>query len=85
MTVPILIGLGSGLCCGRSRGSPTTGHSRPPFTGAIRRAAVDGGRREDEDREAEIRMALARQYAGETTLFSYPGTPNASFVPGIRQ
>jgi arylsulfatase len=63
VTVPILIGLGGGLCCGRSRGSPITDLYRPPFafTGTIHRVAVDVSGERIEDHEAEIRMALARQ------------------------
>ena len=62
-TMPMIIGLTSGLTCGIHQGAPVTPKFKPPFafTGTIRTVTVDVSGDLARDREAEMRMALARQ------------------------
>lgn len=64
VTVPIMIGLGGGLACGRAAPSPVTGDYAGafPFTGTLTQVTVEVGREAlTRDTEAEMRSAMARQ------------------------
>jgi arylsulfatase len=65
VTIPISLGLAGGVSVGADSGSPVMLNEeyKPPFafTGAIRRAQVDVSGELVEDKEAQIRMYLARQ------------------------
>ncbi|KKG13927.1 arylsulfatase [Methanosarcina sp. 2.H.T.1A.6] len=63
VTTPIIIGLTSGVTCGSALGAPVTPDYRPPFefTGKIYSVTVDVSGKLIEDKEAEIRMVMARQ------------------------
>ena len=63
LTMPLSIGLSGGIACGVHLGAPVTPQYKPPFafTGAIRAVTVDVSGDLVRDREAEMRMALARQ------------------------
>lgn len=67
VTIPLLLGLGGGLVCGRANPSPITDAYRPPFafTGTLHEVRVEVGRealvRHDEAEEATLRMVMARQ------------------------
>ena len=64
VTVPIMIGLGGGLVCGRAGPSPVTADysGRFPFTGTLAQVTVEVGREAlTRDTEAEMRSAMARQ------------------------
>ena len=63
ITMPLAIGLTAGIACGIHLGAPVTPKFKPPFafTGTIRAVAVDVSGDLARDREAEMRMALARQ------------------------
>ena len=65
VTIPISLGLAGGVSVGTDSGSPVMldGEYKPPFafTGAIKRAQVDVSGELVEDKEAQIRMYLARQ------------------------
>jgi arylsulfatase len=65
VTIPISLGLAGGVSVGSDSGSPVMldEEYRPPFafTGAIRKAQVDVSGEPVEDKEAQIRMYLARQ------------------------
>ena len=63
LTMPLAIGLTGGIACGIHLGAPVTPKFKPPFafTGTIRAVTVDVSGDLARDREAEMRMALARQ------------------------
>jgi arylsulfatase A-like enzyme len=63
LTMPLTIGLTGGIACGMHLGAPVTPKFKPPFafTGTIRAVTVDVSGDLVRDREAEMRMALARQ------------------------
>ncbi len=63
VTVPILFGLGGGICCGADPCSPVTPDYDPPFeyTGMIHAVTVDVSGELIKDTEAEMRAIMARQ------------------------
>jgi arylsulfatase A-like enzyme len=63
VTVPIALGLASGVSVGLDAGAPVTDEYAPPFafTGTIEKVVYDVSGESIVDHEAEIRMALARQ------------------------
>jgi arylsulfatase len=64
VTIPLLIGLGGGLICGRSSASPITDAYQPPFafTGVLEEVRLEIGREAlVRDEEAELRMAMGRE------------------------
>ncbi len=63
LTMPLTIGLTGGIACGIHLGAPVTPKFKPPFafTGTIQAVTVDVSGDLVRDREAEMRMALARQ------------------------
>ncbi len=63
LTMPLTIGLTGGIACGIHLGAPVTPNYKPPFafTGTIQAVTVDVSGDLVRDREAEMRMALARQ------------------------
>jgi len=63
LTMPLAIGLTGGIACGIHLGAPVTPKFQPPFafTGTIKAATIDVSGDLVRDREAEMRMALARQ------------------------
>jgi len=63
VTVPLTMGLGSGVAVGRDAGSPVgDGYVAPfPFTATLRRVAYDVSGQRVVDHEAELRYALAHQ------------------------
>ena len=63
VTVPLTMGLGSGVAVGRDAGAPVgDGYNPPfPFTGTLRRVAFDVSGEHVVDHEAELRAALAHQ------------------------
>jgi arylsulfatase len=64
VTIPLLIGVGGGLVCGRSSASPITDAYRPPFafTGVLEEVRLEIGREAlVRDEEAELRMAMGRE------------------------
>jgi arylsulfatase len=63
VTIPIQLGLGSGVAIGADTGSPTTPEYKPPFkyTGTIKRVQVDVSGESIEDKAAKFRATLARQ------------------------
>lgn len=62
-TIPISMGLGAGACVGKDPGSPTTPKYKPPFTftGKIYSVVVDVSGDLIKDKEAETKVAMARQ------------------------
>ncbi len=63
VTVPIMLGLASGVCIGSDAGAPVIESYQPPFafTGTLQRVVYDVSGAHVVDHEAEIRAALARQ------------------------
>jgi arylsulfatase len=63
VTIPLAMGLASGVNVGSDAGAPVTDEYAPPFafTGTIERVVYDVSGKHVVDHEAEIRMALARQ------------------------
>jgi arylsulfatase A-like enzyme len=63
VTIPLSLGLGAGAAVGADPGSPTMPDYQPPFkfTGQINKALVDVTGEPVEDKEAQMRMYLARQ------------------------
>jgi hypothetical protein len=63
VTIPIALGLASGVSIGQDAGAPVTDEYRPPFpfTGTLRRVVYVISGERVVDHEAEIRIALARQ------------------------
>jgi hypothetical protein len=63
LTNPLALGLLSCIVCGADPGSPVTHKYKPPFafTGTIHSVTVDVSGELIKDREAEMRMVLARQ------------------------
>ncbi len=63
VTMPLSIGLAGGIVCGADTGSPVWDKYKPPFTftGTIHALTVDVGGEMIKDKEAEMRMAMARQ------------------------
>jgi arylsulfatase len=63
VTIPLTLGLASGVSIGKDGGAPVTEAYRPPyaFTGTIDRVVYDVSGEHVVDHEAEIRMVLARQ------------------------
>jgi arylsulfatase len=63
VTIPLQLGLGAGLAVGADPGSPALPDYQPPFpfSGTVHKALVDVSGELLEDKEAMIRMYLARQ------------------------
>jgi arylsulfatase A-like enzyme len=63
VTIPLSMGLASGVSIGHDAGAPVTDEYAPPFafTGTIEKVVYDISGERIVDHEAEIRMALARQ------------------------
>ena len=63
VTIPLSMGLASGVSIGHDAGAPVTDEYPPPFafTGTIEKVVYDVSGKSIVDHEAEIRMALARQ------------------------
>jgi arylsulfatase len=63
VTIPLAMGLASGVNIGADAGAPVTEEYAPPFTftGVVHRVVYDVSGAHVVDHEAEIRMALARQ------------------------
>jgi arylsulfatase A-like enzyme len=63
VTIPIAMGLASGVNVGADAGAPVTEEYEPPFafTGTVEKVVYDVSGEHVVDQEAEIRMALARQ------------------------
>ncbi len=63
VTIPLSMGLGGGIVCGRHPGSPVTDAYSPPFkfTGAINSVVIDVSGDLIHDTEAQMRMVMARQ------------------------
>jgi arylsulfatase A-like enzyme len=64
VTMPLMIGLGGGLLCGRAPANPITDAYRPPFTftGTLHTVTVEVGREAlTRHPEAEMRAAMAHQ------------------------
>jgi arylsulfatase A-like enzyme len=63
VTIPLALGLASGVAVGSDAGAPVTDEYDPPFafTGTIEKVVYDISGEHVVDHEAEIRMALARQ------------------------
>ncbi len=63
VTTPLALGLTSGVTCGIAPGAPVTPDYEPPFkfTGKIHSVIVDVSGDLIQDREAEMRVIMARQ------------------------
>jgi arylsulfatase len=63
VTIPLSMGLASGVSVGSDAGAPVTDEYAPPFafTGTLQKIVYDVSGAHVEDHEAEIRVALARQ------------------------
>ncbi|MBD2682842.1 MULTISPECIES: arylsulfatase [Nostoc] len=63
VTTPLALGLASGVTCGIAPGAPVTPDYEPPFkfTGKIHSVIVDVSGDLIQDREAEMRLIMARQ------------------------
>jgi arylsulfatase A-like enzyme len=63
VTTPLAIGLTGGVTCGAAHGAPVTPDYRSPFTftGKIRSVTIDVSGELIEDKDAEMRMVMARQ------------------------
>ncbi|MCJ7709360.1 MAG: arylsulfatase, partial [Chloroflexi bacterium] len=63
VTIPLMMGLASGVSVGQDSGAPVTDEYKPPyaFTGTVHRVVYDVSGEAVVDHEAEIRIALARQ------------------------
>jgi len=63
VTIPLTLGLGEGLTCGRDPGSPVTSRYRPPFafTGTLESVVVDVSGELIVDTEKEMHAAMAHQ------------------------
>ena len=63
LTMPLALGLGSGIIAGADSGAPVTPDYRPPFefTGTLYSVTVDVSGELIEDKEAAMRHVLARQ------------------------
>ncbi len=64
VTTPLTLGLTGGVTCGSVHGAPVTPDYRPPFlefTGKIHSVTVDVSGQLIEDKEAEMRIVMARQ------------------------
>ncbi|KKH94664.1 arylsulfatase [Methanosarcina sp. 1.H.T.1A.1] len=63
VTTPLALGLTSGVTCGSAPGAPVTPDYQPPFefTGKIYSVTVDVSGKLIEDKEAEMRIVMARQ------------------------
>ncbi|HEX4996698.1 MAG TPA: arylsulfatase [Terriglobia bacterium] len=63
VTIPLSLGLSAGVCVGADRGAPVMTDYKPPFafTGKLKKVLVDISGTPIEDKEAQMRMYLARQ------------------------
>jgi arylsulfatase len=63
VTIPLQLGLAAGVCVGADAGSPVMTDYPTPFrfTGTVKKALVDVSGEPVEDKEAKMRMYLARQ------------------------
>jgi arylsulfatase len=63
VTIPLQLGLAAGVCVGADAGSPVMTDYPSPFrfTGTVKKALVDVSGEPVEDKEAKMRMYLARQ------------------------
>lgn len=63
VTIPLSLGLAAGVCVGADLGSPVMEDYVPPFsfTGTVKKVLVDVTGEAVEDKEAQMRMYLARQ------------------------
>jgi arylsulfatase len=63
LTIPLSLGLSAGVCIGADTGSPVMTDYTPPFafTGTVKKVLVDVSGEAIEDKEAQMKMYLARQ------------------------
>jgi arylsulfatase len=63
VTIPIQLGLAAGVSIGSDAGAPVMTDYKPPFTftGTVKKALVDVSGEAIEDKEAQMKMYLARQ------------------------
>lgn len=63
VTIPLSLGLAAGVCVGADAGSPVMEDYKPPFafTGTVKKVLVDVTGEAVEDKEAQMKMYLARQ------------------------
>ena len=63
VTSPLILGPSGGINCGSAHTSPVTHDYRPPFkfTGKIHNVTVDASGQMIKDKDAEIRIVMARQ------------------------
>src|SRR5262249_45351115 len=63
VTVPLSLGLTAGACVGADAGAPVMTDYKPPFafTGTVKKVLVDVSGEAIEDKEAQMKMYLARQ------------------------
>ncbi len=63
VTIPLALGIGEGLTCGRDLASPVTDMYRPPFTftGKVHRVTAEVSGEATEDKITEGKVAMARQ------------------------
>jgi arylsulfatase len=63
VTIPISLGLAAGVSVGADNGSPVMTDYKPPFafTGTVKKVLVDVSGEAVEDKEAKMKMYLARQ------------------------
>jgi arylsulfatase len=63
VTIPLSLGLSAGVSIGTDAGAPVMTDYTPPFTftGTVKKALVDVSGEAIEDKEAKMRMYLARQ------------------------
>ncbi len=85
VTIPIILGLASGVSIGQDAGAPVTDEYPPPFpfTGTLRRVVYDVSGKLVVDHEAEIRIALARQSPATCTDSSALRADHVGQTPNV--